>query len=361
MYQLALKFEASFLVATQATNAVQCFGKGSNHRQWRCSFHCMHFHSNSPKGLLAWRPTLQICRHDLPRLGASPLEGLERLKLKEFWIIINKWYFVKWSILSNYQQIFGIILIVDHEYIKKYTHYVTNKHILQKTYREKILCKNQHIMESCHDVVNRGLVLDSWMILTTWLIPGERCIHGIGMAFSCCNIYVRSTGDMCTFFFNWFPLKWQFSLQCQVLSFLVVLKFHLCQGLRPGIGPLRETHLRGWGVCGWKHHLPMEWSGQWESWGKNSDIGVFKRQKGRLKTGFAWLCCMQESQIKNCSCWDPWKKRKHKIWNRLKILLECNIQKRELGRQMSHLPMLSRTFKRSLLGIPVLPCVLDGL
>lgn len=126
MYQLALKLEASLLVATQATNAVQCFGKGSKHGQWssaksnhvkrhRCSFHCMHFHS--PQGLLAWRPTLQICRHDLPRLGASPLEGLERLKLKEFWIIINKW-----SILSNYQQIFWIILIVDDEYIKRYKH-----------------------------------------------------------------------------------------------------------------------------------------------------------------------------------------------------------------------------------------------
>ena len=256
MYQLALKLEASFLVATQATNAVQCFGKkGSNHGQWsrdkrfhvlpqvQLSLHAFSltrqfpkapgldennnptFYLQLPKGLLAWRPTLRICRHDLPRLGASPLEGLERLKLKEFWIIINKWYFVKWSILSNYQQLFWIILIVDHEYIKRYKHYVINKHIFLKTYREKISCKNQRIMESCHDVVNRGLVLDSWMILTTWLIPGERCIHGIGMAFSCCNIYVRSTGDMCTFFFQLISFSWQFSLQCQVLSFLVVLKF----------------------------------------------------------------------------------------------------------------------------------------
>ncbi len=55
VYQLALKFEVSFLVATQATNAVQCFGKkGSKHGQWsgeqrwkiwwfkdRCSFRWM--------------------------------------------------------------------------------------------------------------------------------------------------------------------------------------------------------------------------------------------------------------------------------------------------------------------------------
>lgn len=135
---------------------------------------------------------------------------------------------------------------------------------------------------------------------------------------------------------------------------------HICQGLRLVIGPLRETHLRGWGVCGWKHHLPMEWSGQWESWGNNSDIGSLPTERqtqdrlsmALLYAGVTNLTVAVKTRERNANT---------KYENHVKFLLERNIETRELGRQMSHLPMLLRTFKRSLLGIPVLPCVLDGL
>lgn len=181
------------------------------------------------------------------------------------------------------------------------------------------------------------------------------------------------------FFFNWFPLvgsflssvkcwvSWLFSSLCVDALPMHIWWFTIFFLLSPlsGFTAWHWTTQRN--TSTWLGSLRVETpSTDGVVWtvGKLGEQfghkGLYK-QKGRLKTGFAWLCCMQESQIKNCSCWDPWKKRKHKIWNRLKFLLECNIQKRELGRQMSHLTMLSRTFKRSLLGIPVLPCVLDGL
>lgn len=82
-----------------------------------------------PKGLLAWRPTLRICRHDLPRLGASPLDGLNRLRCQ---------------IVDLKPKVFLII----RDYIKKIQTLI-NKDILQKH-----IVKRSYVRKTHHGIVS---------------------------------------------------------------------------------------------------------------------------------------------------------------------------------------------------------------